>query len=285
MENEEKWYVKIFSFLGIGLGVFLMAISLNFFLEPNTIAPGGVTGLAIIIKKGTGMPVYLTNLLINIPLFILGIIRLGKAFGMKTLYATLGLSFFLKFIPYEIVTQDLLLSSLFGGVLMGAGVGLVFKFGGTTGGTDLAGAILNKSFPGITVPTFMMTIDMIVVIISGVLDMKVETSLYSVIALYTSVKVIDLILEGMGYLKGFLIITRDPEKMSEAIMEELDRGVTLFKGKGMYTKEDKDVLLCVVNRSQFTKIKDIVNVIDEDAFIMVTELYEVMGEGFKQITK
>lgn len=285
MENREKWYIVALSYLGIALGVFLMAISLNFFLEPNTIAPGGVTGLAVIIKKGTGMPVYLTNLLINIPLFIFGIIKLGKEFGIKTLFATLGLSFFLKLVPYEIVTHDLLLSSLFGGVLMGLGVGLVFKFGGTTGGTDLAGAILNKSFPNISVPTFMMTIDMFVVIIAGIVDRKIETSLYSIITLYTSIKVIDLILEGMSYLKAFLIITNKPKEISKAIMEELDRGVTLFKGKGMYTEEDKDVLLCVVNRSQFTKTKDIVNLIDEDAFIMVTEMYEVMGEGFQEIKK
>ncbi|MCR2045608.1 YitT family protein [Anaerosalibacter massiliensis] len=285
MENKEKWYTEVLSYLGITLGVFLMAISLNFFLEPNTIAPGGVTGLAIIIKKSTGIPVYIINLLINIPLFIFGIIRLGKAFGAKTLFATLGLSFFLKFVPYEIVTHDLLLSALFGGVIMGLGLGLVFKFGGTTGGTDLAGAILNKSFPAISIPTFMMAIDMFVVIVAGIVDRKVETSLYSIISLYTSVKVVDLMLEGIGYLKAFLIITNKPKEISKAIMNELERGVTLFKGKGMYTEDDKDILLCVVNRSQFTKVKDIVNTIDTYAFVMVTEMYEVIGEGFKEIKK
>ncbi len=113
--------------------------------------------------------------------------------------------------------------------------------------------------------------------------MKVETSLYSIISLFVSIKVIDLILEGIGYLKGFLIITNKPEEISAKIMQDLDRGVTLFKGKGMYTKEEKDVLLCVVSRSQFSTIKEIVNKIDKDAFIMVTEISEVLGEGFEEI--
>lgn len=283
MKVQEKWYRTIISYVGIAIGVFFMAVSLNFFLEPNTIAPGGVTGLAIIIKKITGIPVYITNLVINIPLFIIGILALGKAFGVKTLYATVALSFFLKLVPYEVITHDLLLSSLFGGVLSGIGLGIVFKFGGTTGGSDLAGSILNKFFPSLSTSSFMMAIDVCVVAIAGIVDKKVETSLYSIIALYVSVKVIDLVLEGIGYAKGCLIITDKPEEISEVLMRDLDRGVTLFKGKGMYTKKEKDVLLCVVNRSQFIRLKEIVSLVDKDAFVMVTEIFEVFGEGFKEI--
>lgn len=283
MKVQEKWYRTVISYAGIALGVFFMAVSLNFFLEPNTIAPGGVTGLAIIIKKITGIPVYTTNLVINIPLFIIGILTIGKAFGAKTLYATVALSFFLKIVPYEVITHDLLLSSLFGGVLSGIGLGIVFKFGGTTGGSDLAGAILNKFFPSLSTSSFMMAIDVCVVAIAGIANKKVETSLYSIIALYVSVKVIDLILEGIGYAKGCLIITDKPEEISEALMRDLNRGVTLFKGKGMYTKEEKDVLLCAVNRSQFVRLKEIVSLVDKDAFVMVTEIFEVLGEGFKEI--
>ncbi|HLR34474.1 MAG TPA: YitT family protein [Tissierellales bacterium] len=280
---KEKWYKTIICYFGIGAGVFLMAISLNFFLEPNTIAPGGVTGIGIILKKVTGFPVYLTNLVINIPLFIIGIMILGKAFGAKTLFATVGLSFFLKYVPYEVLTKDLLLSAIFGGVIMGVGLGIVFKFGGTTGGTDLAGSILNKFFPGLSIATFMMLIDLVVVVAAGIVDKKIETALYSIISLYLTAKIIDLILEGLGYMKAFLIITEKPEEISQAVIEDLNRSVTLFKGKGMYTKEKKDMLLCVVNRSQFTKLKEIVTVIDEKAFIMVTEMHEVIGEGFKEI--
>ena len=281
--EKEKWYKTLLSLVGLGVGVFLLAIGLTFFLEPNTIAPGGVTGFAIVLKKITGIPVYLTNLAINIPLFIICMIVLGKNFGWKTLYATALLSLFLKIIPIQAVTPDLLLSSIFGGLVSGIGLGIVFKFGGTTGGTDLAGSILNKLFPSLSLSTFMMAIDVVVVAFAGIVDKKVETSLYSVISLFITIKVIDLILEGIGYLKGFLIITSKPEEISKKIMEDLDRGVTLFKGIGMYTKEEKDVLLCVVNRSQFAKTKDIVYDIDKDAFIMVTEMSEVLGEGFEEI--
>lgn len=283
MKNNKKWYREVISYMGIALGVLISAFSLNFFLEPNTIAPGGVTGLAIVIKSLIGIPIYLTNLVINIPLFIIGIIVLGKEFGAKTLFATLGLSLFLGIIPSEVATQDLLLSSVFGGILLGLGLGLVFKSGGTTGGTDLAGAILNKCFPRFSISSFMMTIDGIVVVIAGIVSKKLETSLYSVIALYVAIKVINLMLEGVGYVKAFLIITEKPEEISEAIMRDIGRGVTLFNGKGMYTKENKDILLCVVNRSQFTKVKDVVNMIDINAFLMVTDMYEVIGEGFKEI--
>ena len=280
---KEKWYNIVTSLIGLSLGAFLLAIGLVLFLEPNTIAPGGVTGFAIVFKKIVNIPIYITNLAINIPLFIIGVIILGKNFGWKTLYCTALLSLFLKIIPVRVVTPDLLLASIFGGLVCGVGLGIVFKSGGTTGGTDLAGSILNKFFPSLSIATFMMAIDILVVAFAGIVDKKVETSLYSIISLFVSVKVIDLILEGIGYLKGFLIITDKPEEISEKIMEELERGVTLFRGKGMYTKKEKDVLLCVVNRSQFTKTKEIVHYVDKQAFMMVTEISEVLGEGFEEI--
>lgn len=280
---KEKWYKIVTSLIGLSLGAFLLAIGLVLFLEPNTIAPGGVTGFAIVFKKIVDIPIYITNLAINIPLFIIGVIILGKNFGWKTLYCTALLSLFLKVIPVRLVTPDLLLASIFGGLVCGVGLGIVFKFGGTTGGTDLAGSILNKFFPSLSIATFMMAIDILVVAFAGIVDKKVETSLYSIISLFVSVKVIDLILEGIGYLKGFLIITDKPEEISEKIMEELERGVTLFRGKGMYTKKEKDVLLCVVNRSQFTKTKEIVHYVDKQAFMMVTEISEVLGEGFEEV--
>lgn len=280
--RKNKLYKTILSYISIGIGVFLMAVALEYFLAPNTIAPGGVTGFAIIIEKTSNIPIYITNLMINIPLFILGAKILGRVTALKTLYATLLLSFFLKVLPPTTLTYDLLLAAIFGGVLAGVGLGIVFKFGGTTGGTDLAGAILNRKIPGLSLATFMMIIDMFVVAFAGIVERKIETSLYSVIALFVTIKVIDMILEGIGYLKGFFIITNNPDEISERLMKDLDRGVTALTGKGMYTKENKDVLLCVVNRSQFSQTKEIVKEVDPKAFIMVTEMYEVFGEGFKE---
>lgn len=283
MKENEKLLDTLFSYILLAIGVLIMAISLQYFLEPNTIAPGGVTGFAVVINKLLNIPIYVTNLAINIPLFLIGLKTLGKSTAIKTVYSTLLLSFFLKILPPNVLTRDIFLSTIFGGVLMGLGLGLVFKFGGTTGGTDLAGSILNNKFPNLSMVTFMTIIDLFVVIFAGIVDKKVETSLYSIVAMFVVMKVADSILEGIGYLKGFIIITDKPNEISKKLMFELERGVTSLKGKGMYTKEEKDVLLCVVDRAQFSKVKKIVKEIDPKAFIMVSEMYEVLGEGFKDM--
>ena len=285
-----KWYKLFFSYLGITLGTLLMAAGLLMFLEPNTIAPGGVTGLAIVIQKVSGIPMDVTNLAINIPLFIVGIMVLGKAFGAKTAYGTATLSLFIRILIIFFgdnmnATGDLLLASIFGGVILGIGIGLVFKSGGTTGGTDLAGAILNKYVPGLSTAKLMMIIDLVIVTTAGMVNRNIETSLYSVISLYVLVKVADFIVEGLNYSKAFYIITDYSEEISKEIFEKLDRGATALKGKGMYTGEDKDVLLCVVNRAQVTKLKDIVYSLDNQAFIMVSTIHEVLGEGFTPLDK
>ena len=280
MKKDEKWYMVLISYIIISVGVFIMAISINYFFSPNTIAPGGVTGFAVVVEQLTGIEIYLINLIINVPLFIFGAKALGKSTAIKTLYATVLLSLFLKILPPLVLTHDLLLSSIFGGVLAGAGLGLVFKFGGTTGGTDLAGAMINDKFPHFSLASSMMVLDLMVVIFAGIVERDVEISLYSTIAMFTTVKVIDLVLEGVGYVKAFYIITNKPDEIGDKLMLDLNRGVTSLQGKGMYTKENKEVLLCVVSRSQFAQVKDIVKAIDPQAFVMVTEMSEVLGEGF-----
>ncbi|MGO1470082.1 MAG: YitT family protein [Tissierella sp.] len=282
MKHDEKWYVTLFSYIVIAIGSVILATGLQYFLAPNTIAPGGVTGFAIVIETLTDVPIYITNLLVNIPLFIFGAKYLGKTRAIRTAYATLIVSIALKYLPIIPLTHDLLLSALFGGVLTGTGLGLVFKFEGTTGGSDIGGAMLNKKFPGLSIANFMLVIDLAVVIFSGLVEKQIETALYSVIALYVSVKVIDTVLEGIGYLKGFYIITDKPDEIADILMKELNRGVTSLKGRGMYSKKDKEVLLCVVPRSQFTRVKDIVKEIDPRAFVMIAEMYEAVGEGFKK---
>lgn len=280
MKKDEKWYMILISYILIGVGVFAMAIAINYFFAPNTIAPGGVTGFAVVAEQLIGIEIYLINLIINIPLFIFGAKALGKSTALKTLYATFLLSLFLKILPPLVLTHDLLLSSIFGGVLAGAGLGLVFKFGGTTGGTDLAGAMINDKFPQFSLAGSMMMIDLLVVTFAGLVEKNIEISLYSVIAMFTTVKVIDLVLEGVGYVKAFYIITSMPDAIGDKLMLDLNRGVTSLQGKGMYTKENKEVLLCVVSRSQFSQVKEIVKSIDPKAFVMVTEMSEVLGEGF-----
>ncbi|WZL72167.1 YitT family protein [Clostridiaceae bacterium 35-E11] len=274
-----------FDYLLITLGSFFLAFGLIFFLEPNTIAPGGVSGLAIIIERLTGIPIDVMILAINIPLFFIGIMTLGKQFGLKTAYGTVSLSLAIRLIIVVlgeniIGVEDVLLATLYGGVLMGIGMGLVFKAGGTTGGTDLAGAILNKYIPSLSMPKLMMGIDLAIVVTAGIVNKKLETSLYSIIALYILVKIADFIMEGLNYAKAFMIITDFPKEISEVVMNTLERGVTSLYAKGMYTGKEKAVLLCIVNRTQVAKLKNIVNEIDPKAFVMVTTIHEVLGEGF-----
>lgn len=287
---KRKSYNVIIEYMGITIGCAFMAFSLNFFLGPHTIAPGGVTGLAIVIQQTIGIPIDVTNLVINIPLFILGLMVLGKAFGAKTAYATLIISGFIRLLlilhgENVMLIADLLLASIYGGVIMGIGLGIVFRSGGTTGGTDLAGAILNNYFPNISTAKLMMFLDLMVVAAAGIVKKDLETSLYSVIALYITVKLVDFIVEGLNYSKAIYVISNNSEEIGQRIMDEVGRGVTALKARGFYTGDDKDVLMCVVNRSQVAKLKKIAHEIDERAFIMITTIHEVLGEGFKEINK
>jgi uncharacterized membrane-anchored protein YitT (DUF2179 family) len=283
---NKKVIDKIWEALIINIGIILIALGLIWFLEPNTIAPGGVTGLAIVIERMIGVPIYLTNLMINIPLFVIGIFVLGKGAGLKTAYGTLGLSFFLvalekvDFIRVA-ATADPLLASIFGGVTVGVGIGLLFKIGGSTGGTDLAGAILNKFFPSLSAAKLMMIVDIGVVSLAGIVSGKVETALYSSFCLYIMVKAADFIVEDLNYSKSFYIISSKSEEISKRIIDDLERGVTALQGKGMYSGQAKDVLMCVVNRAQVQKVKTIVREIDPDAFVMLNTTHEVLGEGFQ----
>lgn len=280
MIKKQNIFVLIFEYFMLVIGSVLMALALNLFLAPNVIAPGGVTGFAVIISESMNIPIYLTNLAINIPLFLFGAKTLGRKAAIRTFFTTAIFTIILKYTPVKVFTDDLLLAAIFGGVITGVGLGIIFKFGGTTGGTDLAGSILNHKFPKFKTSSFMMAIDCFVVVLAGLVENKAEITLYSVISLYASVKVVEMILEGPSYSKGFYIITYKPEEVSDALMETLERGVTALKGVGMYTKKERDVLLCVVNRSEFTTVKDIVQEIDSNAFIMITDMIEVLGEGF-----
>ncbi|MBF8983381.1 YitT family protein [Lutibacter sp. B2] len=277
----------MFEYLLLTIGTFSSAFGLVFFLKPHTIAPGGVTGLAIVIQKVFGIPMDITNLVINLPMFIVGVFVLGKKFGVKAVYGTLSISVFMRLIMIVLgeninVVHDILLSSLYGGVFVGMGIGLVFRAGGSTGGTDLAGSILNKYFPDVSKAKFMMIFDFFVVLTAGAVNKSLEISLYSALTLYIIVKMADFIVEGLNYAKAFYIISEHGQIIGEEINKKLYRGVTVLNGRGMYTGNSRDVLLCVIDRSQITKLKKLVYEIDENAFVIVNTVHEVLGEGFKR---
>ena len=277
----------MFEYLLLTIGTFSSSFGLIFFLKPHTIAPGGVTGLAIVIQKVFGIPMDISNLVINLPMFIIGVFVLGKKFGVKAVYGTLSISVFMRLIMTVLgeninAVHDILLSSLYGGVFVGLGIGLVFRAGGSTGGTDLAGSILNKYFPDVSKAKFMMIFDLFVVLTAGAVNKSLEISLYSALTLYIIVKIADFIVEGLNYAKAFYIISEHSQMIGEEINKKIHRGVTVLNGRGMYTGNNRDVLLCVIDRSQITKLKKIVYEIDEKAFVIVNTVHEVLGEGFKR---
>ncbi|HEY3426965.1 MAG TPA: YitT family protein [Negativicutes bacterium] len=273
-------------YVGITLGAIITAVSLNMFLIPNKVAAGGVSGLATVLHYVLGLPVGMTMLALNIPMFALSVKVLGAKFGINTLYGATVLSVAIDltapFMP--VLTQDLLLSSLYGGVVAGIGMGLVFKFKGTTAGTDLLAAILNKMF-GVSVGQALLGVDFFVIASAGVAFHSAELSLYALISLFVTTQIIDLVQEGPSSAKAFLIMTCQPEGVADAIMDELSRGVTLFQGKGGYTGDVRDMLLCVVSTSEVTLLKELVYRLDTRAFVIVADAHEVLGEGFAQIKR
>lgn len=284
-------------YIWIIAGSIITAAAINIFLVPFKLAPGGVTGIATVVYylSSKRLPVGITMLALNIPLFILGMKFIGGRFIVRTLFSTVLLSvlidlsepftgdFVRMFIVKTEITAtnpDLMLYCVFGGFFMGLGLGLVFKSGATTGGTDLAARIVNHFFPHLTMGQLLLIIDSSVIIFATIAFNSFLLGLYAIVSLFISTKVIDAILEGVNFAKAVYIISNKPDEISKLILTELDRGVTSFKGVGMYTRNDKDVLYCVLDRAQIQALKQLVVRIDPDAFVILTDVREVLGEGW-----
>lgn len=276
----------IFEFLGVTTGVFLLALGLDLFLVPNKIAPGGVSGIATILHYLLGVPVGMTMLALNVPLFLSGIYRLGLKFGFRSLYGTISLSLFVDGLaPYlPVATRDPLLAGVFGGALVGLGLGIVFRYRGTTGGTDLAAAIL-RTYTGANVGQLLFLVDGLVVLAAGFMFHSWELAMYALITIFITAWLVDLVQEGISYTKAFWIISEESDRIARSVIKDLNRGATALKGRGMYTGRPREVLLVVVNRAEVTRLKDLVYEIDPQAFIILADVHEVLGEGFKQYRK
>ncbi len=266
------------------MGVVLITISVNSFFLRLKIAPGGVSGLATVIHYLSGFSVGTIVFALNIPLFIAGFLAFGKKFSVKTLIATVLLSVLLDttlWLPQ--VTDDLLLASIFGGMIMGCGMALVFKGGATTGGTDILAKVVNKYFPAFNISEQLFVIDGMVVIFAMIVFKDFDIGLYAIIAIWLSAKVIDIVFEGAGFAKAMFIISDNGEEIGYRIMEEVGRGVTGLNGEGLYLKNDKKILLTVVDRIQIPAIKQIAKEVDKRAFIIITDVREALGEGFNKM--
>lgn len=272
--------------LFIIMGTFMMAVAINMVYDPLGMVTGGVTGIGIVIRYLTldfvkdGIPVWLTNIVCNVPLFLAAILVLGKRFIGRTLLATASLTVFLYLLPVEpLFSEDYLLASVFGGVISGVGIGLVFAASATTGGTDMFCALLHRKIKHYSVPQLLILIDGIVVL-SGVAVFGINESLYAAIAIFITSKMSDGILEGLKFSKVAYIISEQYNAIAEEIMQKLDRGATALAATGMYSGQDRRVLMCVVSKKEIAEVLDIVNRFDQRAFVIVSDAREVMGEGF-----
>ena len=276
----------LIQYIGLIMACMIMAVGLNMFLVPKTIAPGGLSGLSVVISKLTGFPVSNILFTISTPLLLFSVKILGKKDAIKTFIGMAILTLSLKVTePLSTIslTDNTLLAAISGSILVGLSLGILFRIDASTGGTDLIALMLNRIIPSIPVSKCLSMIDGTVVVLAGVVNMNFETGLYSAIALYIMVKIIDTITSGFDYAKAFFIITEKKDVLQEAIIE-LNRGITILDAKGGYTNEDKNVMLVVVNqKKQEVALKKMVKELDEKSFIIVTDVYEVLGKGFKSI--
>jgi uncharacterized membrane-anchored protein YitT (DUF2179 family) len=270
-------------YLGITAGSFLIALALTVFLVPNRIAAGGVSGLATVIYYISSFPIGITMLIINIPLFLAGLKIMGTSFGMRTIYGIISLSVFTDLLQPHVVslTDDLLLASIYGGVVGGIGLGIVFRSRGTTGGTDMIASLINY-YTGITVGEGLLIADGVVVALAGIF-FNLEVALYAAVTIFITSQTIDVIQEGLNFKKGVLIISEQADEINQMVVNDLNRGITEFEAKGGYTGDRKQVLLCIISRSEVSELKAAVAKIDKDAFVIISDVHEVLGEGFTEI--
>jgi uncharacterized membrane-anchored protein YitT (DUF2179 family) len=275
---------EIRDYIGIFVGVTITALSLVWLLIPNKIAAGGVSGLAIVFYYLWKWPVSWVMLMLNIPLFLACLWAFGPRFGAKTLFGTAFLSIMTQFWESGVnlfpLTKDPLLASLYGGVIAGIGMGIAFRFRGTTGGTDLAAQLLNR-FAGIPVGQGLLFCDSAVIVLAGLVFRSTELALYAIMTLFITSKVLDAVLEGFNYAKAAFIISEHSEEIGRRILHDLQRGATGLFGRGLYSTAQKEVVLCVISRAEEFRLKELVYQIDPGAFIIITDVHEVLGEGFK----
>ncbi|AZV45247.1 YitT family protein [Peribacillus asahii] len=281
-EPQHPVIEKVLEYIFILIGSALIAIAFNVFLLPNQIASGGVSGISTIFAATFGFEPAYVQWAFNIPLFIAGLIFLGMQFGVKTLIGTLFLPFIVFMTRnWEPWTNDALLGSICGGILVGCGLGIVFLGKASTGGTDVAAQIVHK-YTHLSLGMCVAIIDGLIVL-SAAFVFDIEKGLYALISLYATGKTIDLVQIGFNRSKLALIITNREPEVRKAILHELDRGVTRLSGQGGYTDDARPILMCVVDQSEFTKLKQLVKLVDAKAFVIVTDASEVLGEGFKRV--
>ena len=276
----------VFKYLIIIMGTGLLAFAIKCIFDPISLVTGGFTGIAILLKQLTnifyqgGIPLWFANLVLNIPVFLIALKIKGKRFIGRTAIATTLLSIWLYIIPeMDFVSGDYILAAMFGGVLSGISMGMILWANATTGGTEMVAILIQHKLKHYSVAQIMQVLDGIIVLL-GMYVFGLRPSMYAIVAIFISSKVTDTILEGMKFSKAAYIITEKYEEIAKIIMQELDRGVTGMEARGMYSGEKKCMLYCVVSNKQIVLLKEIIHQLDKNAFVIVGDVREVLGEGF-----
>lgn len=283
---SRKWFI---SYSLITLGALIMAVGYVFFIAPNKIVPGGVYGIGIVLNHLIGIPVGLTGLAFNIPLTIIGVRVLGPRFGVKTIVGFILASIFIDGLTLiyghePLVPGEMLLSSIFGGVLIGFGLGLIFKSKATSGGSTIIAMIMSK-YTRLPIGQTLMVVDSVIVFVGLVAFGDWTIPLYSLIVIYITGKVIDGVLQGVSYEKTLFIISEKYQEISEKIMVDLNRGGTFLEGKGMYKQDEKKIIFVNVSRREVAILQDFIHDVDPDAFVTVIDASEILGKGFKSLNE
>ena len=273
-------YIK--EIIEIVIGCLFMAAGTSLFLLPNQLSSGGFAGISTIIYYLLNLPLGTTMLILNIPLIILTIIRVGKETAIKGIFGTIVLSTFIDILEkFEPLTEDRLLACIYGGILVGVGTAIVLKANASTGGTDLLTYIIRSYKPHYRASNLIVIIDIAIVVLNVIFFREIEVGLYSAIAIYLSGKMIDAVFEGIYFTKTMFIVSNKYKEIAQEIGQKLDRGSTAIYAKGMYTKEKRMMLWCVASRGEVAKIKQIAQEIDPRAFIVISSAREAWGKGFK----
>lgn len=273
----------MYEVLQLIFGTLIMGIGISQFLLPNKLSSGGFSGIATVPYYLFDWPVGKTILILNIPCFILAFIRIGKEFFLKSLFGTILLSIFIDFFSqYDSLTNDRILACLYGGILIGIGTAIILKVNASTGGSDLVSFIIKSFKPGLSTSNLIIIFDIIVVGLNMIVFQQLEIGLYSAIAIFIMGKIIDVIFEGVGFSKMVFIISDQYQEIAKEIGSSIERGTTGIYAKGMYTDKDRMMLMCISSRWEVIKIRQLVNEIDPRSFIIISNVREVFGKGFKK---
>jgi len=302
----KNWKGIIIHHLGIWSGALLFALSYSWFLVPYKIAPGGVGGLSQIMYHIFNIPVGLSMVLFNVPLFVLSFFLLGKRFGTRSIYGMIATAILTDVVSFPTLVKlgfikdiskytwmdggeqilallgpgDIYLSAIAGSVLLGLGLGIIFRFGGSTGGTDIPVAFI-KQKTGMSIGTGYWVVESFIILTVGIVFHDVKLVIWGYLNLFMTSKITDLASEGMPYVKGVYVISTETDAIKEQIYNKINRGVTFFKAEGGYTGKEMNVLFCAINRRQVSLMRTLIKEIDPKAFVLLTDVHDVMGYGFR----